>query len=195
MMSNPLIAAFSEVSASPQNLKPALKYLRERGLTADICKSDEQPLSHIHFSKSGDVATILFKKADRWVFEFTGALVPGPDKNNFRVAYRNLDDALLAVWAFYFGKPAIINGWMIPFHRYPDWNFARLQYRLANCATISQASFTALREKRQEDIRGEGRGFNAVAFQLSSFIKISQDEQNDIVLWLRRDLGEGYVVT
>lgn len=176
------------------DLKPLLKYLQERGLNVRAFPGDRQTLDGISISRSDDVGTSLYLEAGCWVFEFIGEIVPGPDKNNFRVSYQKLDDALLAVWAFYFGETAVINDWVIPLHRYPDWNFAKLQHCLANAATISEASFTALCEQRWEQVRDVTRKLNYAAFLRASFIKIRQRSGGKVALWLRRDLGEGYFV-
>jgi hypothetical protein len=40
---------------------------------------------------------------------------------------------------FFLGKPQHIEGWLVPFHRHPEWDVAHLRQVMAQAQSLSQA--------------------------------------------------------
>ncbi len=172
-------------------MKTALKYLAEKGV--EVTQISEQCFT-CGFAQ--DVAVELTKKDENYRLE-SWQTIPGPGEDDFSVTYSTLDEALLAVWCFYFAKPIEINAWVIPMHRRPFWALSKLQYRLANLAHISEAQFEAIKETRHRRSWSEGRQ-SVLGLKLagsSQFLGCSHVSDVNLRLMVRRDLEEAYVVS
>lgn len=175
-------------------MKTAAKYLAEKGI--EVIQTSEQCLM-CGFAQ--DVAVELTKKDENYCVESTSEKMPGPGEDDFAVTYSTLDEALLAVWCFYFAKPVEINAWVIPMHRRPFWALSKLQYRLANLAHISEAQFEAIKETRhRRSLQSLPRGKPIGGLELaarSQFLGCSHVSDANLRLTIRRDLEEAYVVS
>jgi hypothetical protein len=127
---------------------------------------------------------------------------PGPGEVNFFVTYDDLDEASLAAWNFYFAKPIQIDGWIVPMHRQPYWKLPQLQYRLANAMHVTSSRFQAIREKRVGDclaapklnMQRTGLEDRSEASDRQIFIRNAHASDPSIVLQIRRDMEEAYIV-
>lgn len=170
----------------------ATKVLKDRGLETSIVTPNERLRV---WRESADLLDISrFNtgwRVERWEH------VPGPGPDDFSVAFATLDETLLAVWGYFFGKPISIDGWIIPMHRRPFWTLGRVQYCLANVVHVGPAAFDAIRERREQRARGvagkkePGRADQAAA---SQFLRCDHVSEPNLGLMLRRDLEEGYVI-
>jgi hypothetical protein len=173
-----------------ESLASAIKYLAERGI-------DVSPYSDNRFFCKRDGAPNVTLTATAEGFEFTywdGC--PGPAPDDFAVHYRLLDDVLLAVWCFFFAKPVVIDGWMIPLHRRPEWSLPTVQYRLANAVTIDIVRFQAIKNDRlrRASLNLQDKQIGLLHAQTTQFLAFAHQTRTDFWLMLRRDLEEGYVV-
>jgi len=178
-------------------LAASIKYLAERGVSARETSPNRFSL-HVE----GKRYSTLDEISDGYLFRCWD-YAPGPGKDDFSVEFGQLDDALLAVWYFYFGEPVHVNGWKVPMHQQPDWSLGKLAYRIANALHVSSNQFEALEESRRADfltafttssgnrLPSEGRYATALRSQFIACPSTSMDLRT---LMLRRDLEEAYVV-
>lgn len=172
-------------------MKTALKYLAEKGI--EVNQISEQCFT-CGFAQ--DIAVELTKKDENYRLE-SWQTIPGPGEDDFAVTYSTLDEALLAVWCFYFAKPVEINAWVVPMHRRPFWALSKLQYRLANLAHISEAQFEAIKETRHRRSLPGGRQpvLGLKLADSSQFLGCSHVSDANLRLMVRRDLEEAYIVS
>ena len=142
-----------------------------------------------------DIACKLYQTKQRWVFEMWER-IPGPDESDFICSFLSLEDAVKAIQAFYFGSPTTMDGWLIPLHRHPELCQADVQYAIQNAVNVSQDVFEGIVERRQLRITGN-RIFGTDRWTLAlqyQFLTIKHDTTTNVVLQLRRDLQEAYIV-
>jgi hypothetical protein len=132
------------------SLSSSMKYLSERGVVVTEISPDRFSL-HVEGNRHSTLAEssegILFSCWDS---------APGPGKDDFLVSFVELDDALLAVWYFYFGEPVRLGEWLVPIHRHPYWSLGKLAYRIANAIHVTSRQFETTEEQRQGDLLGFG---------------------------------------
>jgi hypothetical protein len=142
-----------------------------------------------------DIACKLYQHQQLWVFEMWER-VPGPDESDFICSFPSLEDALAAVQAFYFGVPTNMNGWLIPLHRHPELSATDVRYAIENSVNVSKDVFEGIAERRRQRITGN-RIFGTERWMLAlqyQFLTIKHARNTSLVLRLRRDLQEGYIV-
>lgn len=178
------------------SLSSSMKYLSERGVVVTEISPDRFSL-HVEGNRHSTLAEsskgILFSC---WYY------APGPGKDDFLVTFGELDDALLAVWYFYFGEPVRLGEWHVPIHRHPYWSLGKIAYRIANAIHVTSRQFEVTAELRRGDLlefRSSAGGGPlsedryATALR-SQFIACSSASPSSRTLMLRRDLEEAYVV-
>lgn len=168
-------------------------------LPADIDRSaiaDPSPVFQTATSLTfGDSACRLYQAKQRWVFELWER-VPGPDESDFICRFPSFEDAVQAVQTFYFGSPTTMDGWLLPLHRHPELSRADVQYAIENAVNVGQDAFEGIAERRRLRITGNrifGTDHWALALQYQ-FLTIKHGTNTDVVLQLRRDLQEAYIV-
>lgn len=179
---------FHCVAKVVKSLKSSAKYLSEHGIAVHVYAE-----GHISCQRNGDNALeVSGTTTDRFVI-VSWEYCPGPGPDDFRVTFKTLDEVLLAVWSFYFAKPVVVNGWIIPLHRRPYWDLPRLQYRLANAHHIDLAAFQAIEELRCQRAYASPPGPAAAEF--TQFLPCQHRTEIDRSLMLKRDLEKAYVVS
>src|SRR5579884_2870988 len=98
-----------------------------------------------------DVVSYLSLQNNVWVFEVWNC-IPGPGTDDFICIYTSCEEAVKAVRAYLYGKPTIIDEWVVPLHRHPELLLEGIQYALANAVNISQLAFEGIAERRRERI-------------------------------------------
>jgi len=177
-----------------------MKYLSERGIA-----TKETSPNRFSIHVEGKRHSTLEEKFESFLFTCWD-FVPGPAKDDFHVAFGELDDALLAVWYFYFGGPVRVGGWDLSMHQHPNWSLGKLAYRIANAFHVTSSQFEGIAESRRTQRR---RDLNALPSSdgsrllsdsryatalRSQFIACSSASMASHILMLRRDLEEAYVV-
>ncbi len=173
-----------------------MKYLSERGVAVTEMSPDRFSL-HVE----GKRHSILEEGFEGFLFSCWD-YAPGPGKDDFRVAFGELDDALLAVWYFYFGEPVRVSEWHVSMHQHPNWSLGKLAYRIANAIHVNSRQFEVTAELRRGDLiafasSAGGQPLSAGRYATalrSQFIACSSASTSSQTLMLRRDLEEAYVV-
>jgi hypothetical protein len=173
-----------------ESIETSIKYLAERGLAVSKLSTHRYSLSR----QGEDALALLNEEGEYWVERWDYAPGPGPD--DFRWCAPSLDDALLVCWAYFFGAPIVLNGWVLHLHRYPFWPLAKLQYRVAQAVQLSTFDFERVsedrRSRRRTDQLGHMSGF-ALAETTQFLLAATRSDSPDL-LYLRRDLEEAYIV-
>ena len=112
------------------------------------------------------------------------------------VGYAVLDEALLAIWCFYFAKPIEIDGWVVPLHKRPFWTLSKFQYRLANLSHLSASQFERIKETRlRRSLQRVGKAEGGLKLaEVSQFLMCKSSRFSNVKLMVRRDLEEAYIV-
>lgn len=74
-------------------------------------------------------------------------LIPGPGPDDFECEFMTLDEAVDTVLNFYFGTPTIVDGWIIPFHRHPEWQRGRVSSLLPQAVLVTAERFQQVKEE------------------------------------------------
>lgn len=171
------------------SLSSSVKYLSERGVSVERVWTNRYSLR-----VEGRRQSTLEERDGLYAFS-CWECTPGPGPADFSVAFADLNEALLAIWYFYFGEPVRIGEWQIPMHSNPDWSLGQVAFRIASAFHVTRAQFEAIAEARRDRFAGtlcEGR--YEVAMR-SQFIACPSALEPSHTLMLRRDLEEAYLVT
>jgi hypothetical protein len=133
----------------------------------------------------------LYPKDGFWVFE-VWECVPGPAEDDFRCKFDLLENAVNAAINFFFGEPTIINGWIFPLHRHPEIQADLVEPAIKNAVKINENNFGKIVDEYREIFWEEPSWETALRYK---FLKILPLDESDVVLMLRRDLKESYVVS
>lgn len=101
-----------------------------------------------------------------------------------------------AVYEFYFGTPAIIDVWIVPFNRHPELSYEVTRSAIAQAINVSQATFDGIAERRRERVSGNrlfGKSRWEWALQYQ-YLPVAHVSDPSLHLQLRRDLQEAYIV-
>jgi len=131
-----------------------------------------------------------------WTFEiFIGAIPYSLDD----VVLNGLssEDAIAKVLDYYFGKPLIIDNWIFPIHKHPDWDRVQLIETVKRAKPISVTAWEGIKtecDKRfQQIIKRDISLWNRYPELL--FIPFDNVENDQTKLWMRRDCKKMYIVT
>src|SRR5262249_24971870 len=93
----------------------------------------------------GDVSWIYFENA-MWGFrKWEYALGPGPDDIDFQA--ETLGRIVNSALDYYFGEPIIVNGWILPVHKHPEWSTERLNSVLEGANQITAEEWKTIRDE------------------------------------------------
>jgi hypothetical protein len=172
-------------------------------LPAALCSQvpDQSPVSASAPDLTlADLPCTVYQDGDRWTIE-VWERVPGPDESDFRATFPTLDQALSAAHQFYFGQPTLIGDWNVPLHRHPELLQVPLEHVIAQAVNIAASDFARIREQRKQQMYGsfapliltQGTTRWEKALQ-AQFLQIPHYVRKDILLCLRRDAQEAYIV-
>jgi hypothetical protein len=84
----------------------------------------------------------------------------------------------------------------VPLHRHPELDFALVRFRLSQLLLVSNDEFTAIVERRKQKVAGHYQlGKNRWEWALQSqFLPLSHVRDSSLILYLRRDAQEAYIV-
>lgn len=133
-----------------------------------------------------------------WIFEVWDC-IPGPAESDFHCTYFTREEAESAVRMFLHGEPTNINGWIVPFHRHPELTIEGVNDAIANSIHVSQKTFDGIAERRKKRIEHYYwvHGWRKYVWERtyqSQFLEITHQSNKAIVLQLRRDMQECYII-
>jgi hypothetical protein len=148
-----------------------------------------------------DVVTHLSLKNGKWFF-VKSDWIPGPGRDDFYRAFSSLDEAAISVIAFYFGESTIIDGWVFPLHRHPELQISAVREVLPNAVQITPEAFSEIKKGYRKELveflkAGASEDWESDWQQIYShqFLDIHHIEDDTIVLQLRRDMEEVYIIS
>ena len=117
--------------------------------------------------------------------------VPGPGYDDIVFGGQTLEHAVDIVIAWHFGSPTVLNGWIIPLHKHPEWSLDQIRVLLENAPTLPLAEWKPLQAaytKKRPPWGTEEEVFACL------FNPIAHNQNDQLTLYLRRDLQEAYIV-
>ena len=133
-----------------------------------------------------------------WVFEVWNR-IPEPDESDFHCVYSTREEAERAVYAFLYGEPTAIDGWLVPLHCHPEPMKEGVKDAIASAIHVSQDTFAGIAERRKERVshyywvHGWRKHVWERTYQ-SQFLGITHQSDTTFTLRLRRDMQECYIV-
>ena len=133
-----------------------------------------------------------------WVFEVWNR-IPEPAESDFHCTYATRGEAERAVDMFLHSEPTIIDGWIVPLHRHPELSLEAVKEALANAIHVSHDTFEGIAERRKKRIEHYYwvHGWRKHVWERtyeSQFLSITHQSDKSILLQLRRDMQECYVI-
>ena len=138
--------------------------------------------------------THLTQVREGWHFNCLDA-VPGPSGMAFEVIYPTLEQALEAVQTFYFGKPTVVQSWIIPLHQHPDWTKDNIERVIKNSEMISPEDFRQHIQDIWEKFRKSGPHPAGASPIEAHFLAFPHRYDAATTLQLRMDLSLAYIVS
>src|SRR5262249_36760243 len=92
-----------------------------------------------------DVSRIYFEN-EMWGFR-KWEWVPGPGPDDIDFQAETLERIVNCALNYYFGKPTIINGWIIPVNKHPEWSAERLNSVLERAKQVTSEEWKTIRDE------------------------------------------------
>jgi hypothetical protein len=139
-----------------------------------------------------DAARICHEN-DQWRF-IKWDYCPGPGLEDINLPTDSLASAIQILITHYFGEPTIINQWLFPLHKHPEWDLARVAPALDNARQVASTDWQVIHEAYIERYLQLGRNLSWDQIFAHHFIPVPNVADPELTLHLRRDLGEAYIV-
>ncbi|HLZ59011.1 MAG TPA: hypothetical protein VKR06_18870 [Ktedonosporobacter sp.] len=149
-------------------------------------------------------ACIIESLGDQWIFHHEGIGTPpggiGPSSDQIEYPVSTPEEIIAITLQFYLGKPLLIEEWIVPLHRHPEWNEHDLRHLLAHVQPLSPNAWDQVYAhswETSESLRKRLRQGQPVAWQewlACWFVFIQHQTRVDDTLCLRRDLQEAFHV-
>jgi hypothetical protein len=159
----------------------------------------------IHIARGYELTTVedihvvhdagrIYHENDQWCF-MKWDCCPGPGLEDIDMPIGSLASAVQILITYYFGEPTIINQWLIPLHKHPEWDVERLSVALENARNVTPEAWQKIKsESTDRFLQLHTRGLSLTQIFAYHFIPIPHIGEPDLTLHLRRDLGAAYVV-
>lgn len=140
--------------------------------------------------------TFIYPDANGWVFD-THTGVPYPLADEVTYSFPTLDLAIEATIQRYFGNPIILQGWIFPIHKHPDWKSEQLERCVKQATHIHLDEWLELKKEFSQKLAVQISLDRANWFQHPEldFRVIKHDQNPSLELWINRNLSEAYLVT
>lgn len=137
--------------------------------------------------------SIIFYQDGNWVFR-KWDWVPGPGYDDIDFRNENLEVILNVAIEYYFGEPILIDNWILPLHKHPEWSATRLPVVIESAKRITVTEWDVIRApytQRRWQLHPQG---TLVEIFACLFNPITNSQYPDLTLYLRRDLAEAFIV-
>lgn len=152
----------------------------------------------------GEMATIGYQK-DLWCFQ-SWERIPGPGPETLERHVSTVEEVVSVTQQFFLGEPQKIEGWIVPFHRHPEWDIPRLYQVMAQAQSLSKAEWDQISQRFREQyiqlVQEFGRSIRTDRSGPWSWerwwacMTVSLEHEDPFLptLWIRRDLKEAFLV-
>lgn len=135
---------------------------------------------------------MIYSEKGHWGFrKWDYAPGPGPDDIDFQT--ETLEQAVYALLNYYLGKPMILNKWIIPIHKHPEWDAERLIAVVKSGISITLDEWETIHSEYVNK-RIKLRSYPLAEIFACLFNPIAHSEDSSLILYLRRDLNAAYIV-
>jgi hypothetical protein len=136
---------------------------------------------------------LIYYEKEQWGFrKWDYCPGPGPDDIDFQS--ESLEMITQVDLNYYFGEPTILNKWVLPVHKHPEWDIARLHRALNTATQISLPQWQSIREEAVANRNRLHPLGTMLQIFACSFNPIAHSEDSNLTLYLRRDLAEAFIV-
>ncbi|MBX7221391.1 MAG: hypothetical protein K1Y36_15685 [Blastocatellia bacterium] len=144
--------------------------------------------------KIHDDVVYVFPKENDWWFD-RWAYVPGPGPDDVEWCIGDFETALGWVYQSFWGTPTILDGWVLPTHRHPEWEVTKVPEVVWAARFVGQDLWQQLEAEEQNAYSNllNSKGPIWPRILESSFISIENQKRPDVRLELRRDLAVAYI--
>lgn len=63
----------------------------------------------------------IWSVQNRWLFYY-GKAIPGPGPHDFEYGVNTVEEIVTFTRHFFLGEPVMLDGWLAPLHRHPEWS-------------------------------------------------------------------------
>lgn len=130
-----------------------------------------------------------------WVFEKrTGIPVAVSDDVTYETT--SLEDIVKIVIKWYFGSCCVIDGWLFPIHKHPEWDLESIKKTLKNVKVVTYMEWKEITGYYQAKLEALIR-VNVTSWSDHPelmFRKIDNIDDKSGVLWMRWDIKEMFIV-
>lgn len=142
---------------------------------------------------------------DLWVFQ-SWMRIPGPGAETIEHRVPTVEEIVAVTLQFFLGEPQHIDGWLVPFHRHPEWDAPRLRQVMSQAQSLSKAEWDQVsqrfREQYMQLVQEFGRGkrtnrsgpWSWNRWHACMTVNLEHEDPSSPTLWLRRDLEEAFLV-
>ena len=162
----------------------------------------ESDITGFEFEDMGNIIS----RPGQWGFEHW-ITCPGPGPEDLEHWVATPEELITVTTRFFLGEPCLIEGWVVPLHRHPDWDESCLRRLVAQAQRLAPEEWYRLYEQTIEQYRRllweRSPYFNthprAVGWEewcACLFVPLEPEEaRSGDILWVRRDLEVAYRVS
>lgn len=130
----------------------------------------------------------LFPWNSSWCFKTRNGL-DGGSVDNVSITELSFDLALLYTESFFFAAPLVIEEWVFPLHKRPDWDSSQIRTSFDNAKTLTGSEWRVVYAKHLENLK-------PLPYKAQFSAQYREIESNffetDCCLWARNDLCKMY---
>lgn len=167
--------------------KPGERYSVQQVI--DFREFGESNSIPLHMFPPGSLLFIVKNDKGSWVMK-QRRFIPGPGPHDFTKAYDTENEALAAALEYFTGEPTLIDGWLVPFHRHPELDKNQTISAIQSAKTVITSEFEAIQDQRKLAVGDE---WFRRAYEWH-FLEVRHQTNEQLVLYLRRDGQEAFVV-
>ena len=175
-----------------------------RGWTELIIYSRLQTNTQTGEEIGGERGVIGYSK-EQWCFQ-SWERIPGPGEDTVEHRVSTMEEIITLTLHFFLGEPQHIEGWLVPFHRHPEWDVAHLRQVMAQAQSLSQAEWEQISHRFDEQyiqlVQEFGRSarmdrsgpWSWERWYACLAVALEHEDPSSPTLWIRRDLQEAFLV-
>lgn len=185
-----------DISAAITRLESLGLYVARRvpGAMTDRSSTDGLTIARSCVPQDGirhlEDACFVFPIREGWCYRNWNG-IGGCAPDDVHIEDLQLQTAVQYAETFYFGDPLILDDWVFPVNRHPEWDIGQLRAAFRDAQTLANTAWRALRHERHVASKGQQEDDRFLAKFREVF---PVNPRNDLRLWMRNDLAEMYFV-